>query len=75
MNEKTDNITTTMVKSLSVVYCFGDGNSFWFVPQILIITVISVFIFFIIKASESRKLLCILMERSKFLSKEFVAYL
>lgn len=56
MNEKIDNIIIIMVKFFLVVYCFGDGNLFWFVFKILIIIVISVFIFFIIKLSKSRKL-------------------
>lgn len=75
MNEKIDNIIIIMVKFFLVVYCFDDGNLFWFVFKILIIIVISVFIFFIIKLSENRKLLCILMERNKFILKEFVVYL
>lgn len=56
MNEKIDNIIIVMVKFFLVVYCFDDGNLFWFVFKILIIIVISVFIFFIIKLSKSRKL-------------------
>lgn len=47
MNEKIDNRIIIMVKFFLVVDCISDGNLFWFVFKILIILVISVFIFFI----------------------------